>query len=290
MKLSEHVKAYVKHTAKTNTTAYRDLAVLNSLIASVGDRPIDEVSPFHIERWKQERAEDVSRSTVNRDINIIRGCFSRAVEWGRLTLSPLRSVKSYKVDDNRIRVLTDDELQLVLCTSADGALICRVTLVSLNRISEVLALRRERIGSSWMEVRRKGGRVDRIALPTDLRASLLARCHKAGFVFGEGSKGESPTLQTASNRVIRAMNRIWPLRRHTPHDAAHGSHTDARGRHQSAGDSTAGRMDFVADARTVWARARQRDSPSRDGERGAARARATKRAIAGRTATGSSEP
>ena len=74
----------VRHTAKTNATAYKDQAVLDSLLASVGDRPIDEVSPFHIERWKQERAEDVSQSTVNRELNIIRGCFSRAVDWGRL--------------------------------------------------------------------------------------------------------------------------------------------------------------------------------------------------------------
>jgi hypothetical protein len=88
VRLSEHVKAYVKHTTKSNATAYKDQAVLDSLIASVGDRPLDEVSAFHIERWKQERAEDVSKSTVNRELNIVRGCFSRAIDWGRLALSP----------------------------------------------------------------------------------------------------------------------------------------------------------------------------------------------------------
>jgi site-specific recombinase XerD len=129
---------YVAHTAKSNATSYKDQAVLDSFIASVGDRTLDEVSAFHVERWKQERAEDVSKSTVNRELNIIRGCFSRAVEWGRLALSPLPSVKPYKVDDQRIRVLSDDELQLVLSASSDVALICRVTLISLNRISEVL--------------------------------------------------------------------------------------------------------------------------------------------------------
>jgi hypothetical protein len=165
VRLSDHVKAYVAHTAKSNSTSYKDRAVLDTLIASIGDRPIDEVSPFHVERWKQERAADVSKSTVNRELNIIRGCFSRAVDWGRLALSPLRAVKAYKVDDSRIRVLGDDELRIVLTASADVALLCRVTLISLNRISEVLALRREHLGASWMEVRRKGGRVHRIALP-----------------------------------------------------------------------------------------------------------------------------
>jgi len=110
IRLTEHVKAYLLHTAKSNSTSYKDRAVLDTFVASVGDRPIDEVSPFHIERWKQERAEDVSKSTVNRELNIIRGCFSRAVEWGRLAISPMRTVKTYNVDDSRVRVLTDDEL------------------------------------------------------------------------------------------------------------------------------------------------------------------------------------
>ena len=76
---------------------------------------------------------------------------------------------------------------------------------SLNRISEVLALRREHLGASWMEVRRKGGRVNRIALPQDLRVSLLERCATSGYIFGEGPHGEPPTQQTASNRVIRTL-------------------------------------------------------------------------------------
>lgn len=206
VRLSDHVKAYVKHTAKSNVTAYKDQTVLDSLVASVGDRLITDVSAFHIERWKQERAEDVSKSTVNRELNIIRGCFSRAVDWGRLGLSPLRAVKPYKVDDQRIRVLNDDELTRVLALPADVALMCRVTLVSLNRISEVLALKRDHLGPSWMEVRRKGGKVHRVALPDELRTALLARCHaKSGYVFGEGDEGAPPTQQTASNRIIRAL-------------------------------------------------------------------------------------
>lgn len=75
VRLSEQVKTYVKHTAKANRTAYKDRAVLDTFLASVGDRALDEVSPFHVERWKQERAEAVSLSTVNRELNIVRAVF-----------------------------------------------------------------------------------------------------------------------------------------------------------------------------------------------------------------------
>src|SRR5262245_4575413 len=88
VKLTEHVKAYVAHTAKTNRSSYKDQAVLDRFVASVGNRSIAEVSPFHVERWKQERAAIVTQSTVNRELNIVRGCFSRAVDWKRLSTSP----------------------------------------------------------------------------------------------------------------------------------------------------------------------------------------------------------
>jgi site-specific recombinase XerD len=48
-----------------------------------------------------------------------------------------------------------------------------------------------------------------VALPDELRTALLDRCHKRfGYVFGEGEEGDPPTQQTASNRVIRAMDAL----------------------------------------------------------------------------------
>src|SRR4051812_20786806 len=111
---SEHVKAYVKHTEKTNRSSYKDAAVLARLVASAGDRPIAEVSGLQIERWRQERASEVSKSTVNRELNVIRGCFSRAVEWGRLSLSPLRNVKAYRVDNVRLWVCSSAKIKTLL--------------------------------------------------------------------------------------------------------------------------------------------------------------------------------
>jgi hypothetical protein len=50
VKLSEHIKAYVAFTEKTNTSSNKDQRVLDGFVASVGDRPITEVSAFHVER------------------------------------------------------------------------------------------------------------------------------------------------------------------------------------------------------------------------------------------------
>lgn len=220
IKLSVHVTAYVAHTVKANRSApAKDDRVLKAFLASVGDRLITEVSAFHIERWKQQRAEVVSRSSVNRELNIVRGCFSRAVEWGRLGVSPMRTVKPYRVDDVRLRVASPEEIKSLLeGAPADLRLLARLTLESLLRLSEALALRREDIGPSFaVVVHSKSGQSRRVPLTSELRADLLARCHRLGFVFGHGKHGHPPTagiISTAFRRLARRL-KITGLSHHT---------------------------------------------------------------------------
>jgi integrase len=167
------------------------------------------VSGFLVERWKAERNREVSQATVNRELNVIRGCFSRAVDWGRLERSPLAAVKAYRVDDVRIRVLNEEELATVLTQSpADLALMCRATLECLPRLSEVLGLRREHIGASWIEIRRKGGKVERVPVTPELRADLLRRAHRSGWVFGRGKHGRPPQQAAVSVAMTRLMRRL----------------------------------------------------------------------------------
>ncbi len=86
----------------------------------VGDRRLGDFSPFHIERWKTARAKEVKPATVNRELNIVRGCFSRAVEWGRLGSSPMKGVKPYKVDNVRTRGLSLEGIETLLSACPRG--------------------------------------------------------------------------------------------------------------------------------------------------------------------------
>ncbi|MEP7307918.1 MAG: tyrosine-type recombinase/integrase [Acidobacteriota bacterium] len=185
--------------------------MLGRLVASIGDKPISEVSPFHIEKWKRVRAETVSRSTVNRELNIVRGCFSRAVDWGHLGISPLRTVKPYRVDDGRLRVCSPDEIKKLLDRAPrDLGLLARLTLESLPRLSEALNLRKEDIGASYATiVRSKSGRARRVPLTPELRRDLLARCHGSGYVFGIGKDGRPPhpaAISVAFARLASALD------------------------------------------------------------------------------------
>ena len=211
-RLSKFIPDYTGWTAKTSRTAYKDAGVLAGFVASVGDQRLYEVSPFHIERWKTLRAKDVQPATVNRELNIIRGCFARAVEWGRLTVSPVRGVQPYRVENTRTRILSSEEIQSVLDgSSGDLGLIARATLESLFRLSDVLRLRAEDIGPTFATVvHSKNGRRRHVPLTAELRSDLLQRAHASGWIFGEDRYEGQPATQSAVTiafcRLMRRLN------------------------------------------------------------------------------------
>jgi integrase len=223
VRLSDHVTAYLAHTAQTNRSSNKDRPVLDRFATSAGDRLLTDVSAFHVERWKRERAAVVSQSTVNRELNIVRGCFSRAVDWGRLGVSPLRSVKSYRVDDVRVRVASPEEINTLLAGAPrDLNLLARFTLESLLRLSEALNLRREDIGPTFaVIVHSKTGKPRRVPLSAELRADLLARCHASGFVFGQDRKKGQPPTPAAVSVAFATLARTLALPGLSHHTCRH---------------------------------------------------------------------
>ncbi len=208
VKLSALIRSYLAHIEKEQRTANKAERVLKQFLEFVGDRRAADISVFHVEKWRLARVKDVGPSTVNRELNIITGLFRRAVAWKLLTASPAAAVKKYRVDDTRIRVLTADEIKTVLTkTPSDIALLCRATLECLPRLSELLALKREHIGPRWVEIRRKGGRVERVDVTPELRTSLLNRAARTDFVFA-GRTGQPPTQESVSSNITRIMRSL----------------------------------------------------------------------------------
>ena len=209
VKLSEHATAYAEWAEKTNRSSLlKDRRVLKGFQETVGDRPLDEITAFHVERWKTLRAKEVSQSSVNRELNVIRGCFSRAVEWGRLIVSPMKAVKPYRVDNVRMRVLSPEEIKRVLESCRPALqLIARTTLESLPRLSEVLNLRVEDLGPDYATIiQTKSGKSRRVPLTSELKAELLKQAHKSGYIFGQGKDGKPPqqaAISVAFGRLMR---------------------------------------------------------------------------------------
>jgi integrase len=86
------------------------------LIKALGNKPMDEISPIQIEKYKQDRrASKTSRdgdrapSTVNRELELLSKVFSLAIDQGLTIPNPCRKVKHFREDNERNRYLSDQE-------------------------------------------------------------------------------------------------------------------------------------------------------------------------------------
>ena len=82
------VEAYSAWTAAQNRTSYKDPAVLSRFLRVAGDKPLDRIAPFDVERWKTARVKEVSRATVNRELNIVRGVLQQVCRVGAVSQLP----------------------------------------------------------------------------------------------------------------------------------------------------------------------------------------------------------
>ena len=80
---------------------------------------LSEITAFTVERWRSERLKAVTPQTVNRNLNVLRGALSRAVEWNFVTVHPLARLKACKTDRTGIvRYLAPDEETRLLAALA----------------------------------------------------------------------------------------------------------------------------------------------------------------------------
>ena len=188
-----------------------------SFLDVVGDKRLDHIGPFDIERWRTARLKvtirggaTVSRSTVNRDLHIIRGVFTKAIEWKRLKVSPVDAVEAWETDETEIQVLTDAERAVVLTElPAPFSTYCEVTLEALLRIQEVLLLRRTDLGDASIQRRLKGGKVRTIPVSRALIATLRGylRTDEQDYVFADAA-GDPPKPRSTASLMTKALRAV----------------------------------------------------------------------------------
>ena len=184
--LAGHIQEYLAHAVIDHpaTALTKDTPTLATFLASVGNKDLKEVDRADIERWRQgrlkvfSRGRYLSKETVNRELNIVKGCFSWAEELNRLEFSPARKVKPWKTDGFVRPILqTPADYETVRRMEMPYSLINRVTLLALCRLSEVCRLQRTDLSpvhadEPYIKVRRKGGRIDKVPVDAVLMKEL----------------------------------------------------------------------------------------------------------------------
>jgi integrase len=168
------------------------------LVPFFGRLRLKEITPTQVDRFKDRRLEDgLKKSSINREIGLLKSMLNRAVKWGLIGAHPAKDVELFELDDTSVsdRVLSNEEETKLLAACDESELRYRaphlkhVVLVALYtglRRGEILRLR-------WSDIDFEKGRlsVRRSKTKSGKREVYLnSMLHQQLFSLSERVRGE----------------------------------------------------------------------------------------------------
>ena len=145
----------------------------------IGNKPLNEISPFDIEKIKKFMKDKAPR-TIQYALAVIRHSLNKAKHWGYFTGdNPVSMVKMPKINNRRLRFLTAEEVTALLneCKERSKQLyeICLLSLSCGLRAGEIFNLTYKdiNINNSIINIRDPKSGEDRAVYMTDEVKSIL---------------------------------------------------------------------------------------------------------------------
>ncbi len=215
-----------KHASKKRS--YRDyVSISKKLVAFFGESFLHEINRYQIATYYSSRAENVGVYMVNREITILKGILTKAIEWGFLSANPVKGFKMEK-EEARSRFLSTREASKLVnaCGKEPKASYLRVMVImDLStglRKEELLSLRWEHIDLDRNVLKvedGKGGYTRYVPINETARGQLynLLAVKKGEFVFhdsyGRRMKDVKRSFGSAVERAGLNDVRFHDLRR-----------------------------------------------------------------------------
>lgn len=92
-----------KHASRTRSYADYE-SICNKLKRFFGELYLHEISRYQIESYQVQRSGQVGSCMVNRELTILKGICTKAIDWGFLQKNPVKGIKLAK-ERERIRYL-----------------------------------------------------------------------------------------------------------------------------------------------------------------------------------------
>lgn len=107
---------------KARSSYERDLLTIGHFTPVFQGKKLSQIGVRDVERYKNRRAKEVAKSTVNRELNTILAAFNRAVEWNYLSDNPFKSIKKFKEPKKAPRFFSHQEIEKMLRTASQPRL------------------------------------------------------------------------------------------------------------------------------------------------------------------------
>ena len=108
---SEFVKEYKQYAEKNKkkSTYDADKYTCEVLSGHFGAKQLSQVSVKDVQLYKDQLSITKAHGTVNRMMALLKGMFTKAIEWGYARENPVKKVKLFKLNNARIRYLNPTE-------------------------------------------------------------------------------------------------------------------------------------------------------------------------------------
>jgi integrase len=184
-------------------------------------RDLSTLQASDIARFRDREAKELSRSTANLDVKVLRICLGEAVRQGLLAVNPAVRVKLLKsTAESKRRAFTLNEIKRILRTCSDDVEWRGLVLFGLylgQRLGDLAKLTWRAVNFETGEIAfttRKTGR--RIVLPlvqplSDYLASLSASDNPNAFIFPRAASAKrTSTLSNQFREILVAAGLVEP--------------------------------------------------------------------------------
>jgi integrase len=112
--LKSTYRQHVREECKTPQRGEQIVARLLHAFDGLLETRLDKISEFSIERWKKERAKQVTAATVKRDLGALKTSLNCAIRWKLIPINPAINIQVKVGTDPRVRFLDTNERRRLL--------------------------------------------------------------------------------------------------------------------------------------------------------------------------------
>jgi excisionase family DNA binding protein len=202
IRFMEFADLYIESYAKVNKRSWRDnLYSIGTFKPCFGNSWLHEISTLDIESFKAARLkEGVSKSRINRILDVLKKMLNLAVDWEYLPESPARKVKRFPGSNLKERIFGEDEKRRLLEACAFHLRPIVITgLYTAMRKAEILSLKWGQVdlGKRTIRVERTKSGKPRIILINSVLLDELSRLKQAN------GKSEHVFLDPANDKPLK---------------------------------------------------------------------------------------
>lgn len=167
---------------------------------------LDEITPFHIEQLKAElgktglindleKQKGVSKATINRYLQILRGLFYKAIDWEIYNKqNPLKKIRFHR-ENTVIEPLSDNQVERIIHAAREISRephsslqrsfydVCILAINTGMRKSEILNLKWEDLNEEELLVNGKGDKIRYVPLNLEAKAIITRQPRKTEWIF-----------------------------------------------------------------------------------------------------------